>query len=111
VNYDTSNVVFFGDTSPIVDIKTCVDQLVHVHLKEGFGEKGVWNFPGTGNGTLPLKEFMEYLDENNYEGPYSIEIEYTEDYCMRDKDQPGDIDVANKEMADSFRYLHSLGRV
>ena len=111
VNYDTANVVYFGGTSPIDDIKTCADQVKHVHLKEGFGEKGVWNFPGTGNGTLPLKEFMEYMDANNYDGPYSIEIEYTEDYCMRDKDQPGDIDVANKEMADSFKYLKSLGRV
>ena len=111
VNYDTSNVCFYSGLSPIDDIKTCVDQVKYVHLKEGTGEKGVWNFPGTGNGKLPLKEFMEYLDANNYEGPYSIEIEYTEDYCMRDKDQPGDIDVANKEMADSFNYLRSLGRV
>jgi hypothetical protein len=30
---------------------------------------------------------------------------------MRDKDQPGDIDVANKEMSDAWKYLHSLGRV
>jgi len=111
VNYDTSNVCYFGDTSPMDDIKTCVDQVVHVHLKDGTGLKATWNFPGTGNGQLPLKEFMEFMDEHGYEGPYSIEIEYTEDYCMRDKDQPGDIDVADKEMADSFNYLHSLGRV
>lgn len=111
VNYDTANVVFYADTSPIDDIKTCVDQVKYVHLKDSGGGKGIWNFPGTGNGKLPLKEFMEYMDANNYEGPYSIEIEYTEDFCMRDKDQPGDIDVANKEMADAWRYLNSLGRV
>jgi len=111
VNYDTANVVYFGGTSPIDDIKTCVDQVVHVHLKDSCGEKGVWNFPGTGQGKLPLKEFMEYMDAHDYEGPYSIEVEYTEDYTMRDKDQPGDIDVADKAMADSFAYLHALGRV
>ena len=111
VNYDTANVLYFGDTSCIDDIKTCVDQVKYVHLKDKIGGKGHWHFPGTGNGELPLKEFMEYMDANNYDGPYSIEIEYTEDYCMRDKDQPGDIDVANKEMADAWKYLHSLGRV
>ena len=111
VNYDTANVCFYSGLSPVEDIKTCIDQVKYVHLKDGAGEKGVWNFPGTGKGKLPLKEFMEYLDANNYDGPYSIEIEYTEDYCMREKDQPGDIDVANKEMADSYSYLKSLGRV
>lgn len=111
VNYDTANVLFYADVSPMEDVKTCIDQVKYVHLKDKVGGKGVWNFPGTGNGELPLKEFMEYMDANNYEGPYSIEIEYTEDFCMRDKDQPGDIDVANKEMADSYKYLKSLGRV
>jgi len=111
VNYDTANVEFYSGISCIDDIKTCVDQVKYVHLKDSHGGKGVWNFPGTGNGKLPLKEFMEYMDSNNYAGPYSIEIEYTEDYCMRDKDQPGDIDVADKEMADAWKYLNSLGRV
>ena len=111
VNYDTANVLYFGDTSCIDDIKTCVDQVKYVHLKDKIGGKEHWHFPGTGNGELPLKEFMEYMDANNYTGPYSIEIEYTEDYCMRDKDQPGDIDIANKEMSDAWKYLHSLGRV
>jgi len=111
VNYDTANVQFYSGLSCIDDIKTCIDQVKYVHLKDSMGGKGVWNFPGTGNGKLPLKEFMEYMDANNYTGPYAIEIEYTEDYCMRDKDQPGDIDIANKEMADAWKYLHSLGRV
>lgn len=111
VNYDTANVVFYAGVSPIEDIKTCIDQVKYVHLKDCMGEKGVWNFPGTGKGKLPLKEFMEYMDANQYNGPYSIEIEYTEDYCMRAKDQPGDIDIANNEMADSYSYLKSLGRV
>lgn len=111
INYDTANVLFYGDKLPTDDIKCCVDLVQYVHLKDKVGGKGVWNFPGTGNGELPLKEFMEYMDDHNFTGPYSIEIEFTEDFCMRDKDQPGDIDIANKEMADSYRYLKSLGRV
>lgn len=111
INYDTANVVHYSGILPTDDVKCCVDLVKYVHLKDKIGGKGVWNFPGTGNGELPLKEFMEYLDAHGYDGPYSIEIEFTEDFCMRDKDQPGDIDVANKEMADSFAYLRSLGRV
>ncbi|GHU65994.1 hypothetical protein AGMMS49983_14730 [Clostridia bacterium] len=111
INYDTANVLFYGDTSPLEDVRTCIDQVQYVHLKDKIGGKGFWDFPGIGNGDLPLKEFMEYMDAQKFTGPYSIEIEYTEDYCMRDKDQPGDIDVANKEMADSYQYLKALGRV
>ena len=111
INYDTANCVHYSGVLPTEDIKCCVDLVKYVHLKDKVGGKGVWNFPGTGNGELPLKEFMEYMDANGFEGPYSIEIEFTEDFCMRDKDQPGDIDKANKEMADSYKYLKSLGRV
>ena len=111
VNYDTANIVLYTGISPMEDIKYCSDQVTYVHLKDKIGDKGLWNLPGPGNGELPLKEFMEYMDSQNYQGPYSIEIEYDENYCMRDKDQPGDIDIADKEMSDTYNYLKSLGRV
>jgi sugar phosphate isomerase/epimerase len=111
IAYDTANVLFYGGVSPIDDVKTCVDQVKYVHLKDKVGGKGVWNFPGAGSGELPLGEFMEYMDAHRYGGPYSVEIEYDEAFCMREKDRPGDIDIPNGEMADSFRFLRSLGRV
>lgn len=111
INYDTANVFFFGGNLPTDDVKTCVAGVSYVHLKDKIGPQKEWNFPGTGNGELPLAAFMDYMDQQGYKGPYSIEIEYTQDYCMRDKDRPGDIDVADKEMADSYAYLKKLGRV
>lgn len=111
INYDTANVMYFGGISPMDDIKCCVKDVKYVHLKDKIGGKDEWNFPGTGNGKLPLKEFMDYMDSCGYEGVYSIEIEYTQDYCMRQKDQPGDINVADKEMKDSYFYIKSLGRI
>lgn len=111
INYDTANVLFFGAKLPGDDIKTCVGDVKYVHLKDKIGKGKEWNFPGVGNGELDLKGFMEYMDDNGYTGPYSIEIEYTEDYCMRDKDQPGDIDIANQQVKESFDYLRSIGRV
>ena len=107
-NYDTANVFFYGGKIPTDDIKTCVADVKYVHLKDKSGPQKEWNFPGLGNGELPLREFIEYMSKNGYEGPYSVEIEYTQEFCMRDKDQPGDIDVANKEMADSYKFLASI---
>lgn len=109
--FDTANVLLYGDNLPLDDAKTCVDDIRYVHLKDKIGINKDWNFPGTGNGELDLKGFMEYLDENGYTGPYSIEIEYTPDFCMRDKDQPGDIDVANQQVKESYAYLKSIGRL
>ena len=109
INFDTANCIYWGGAKTMDDIKTCADRVKYVHLKDKLGSKQrEWNFPGVGNGDLPLREFIEYMGKNGYEGPYSVEIEYTEDYCMRDKDQPGDIDIANKEMADSFKFLSSI---
>ena len=111
INYDTANVIFYGGKTPLEDIKTCASGVRYIHLKDKKGPREEWNFPGVGNGELPLAEFMDYMDGQRYDGPYSIEIEFTKDYCMRDKDQPGDIDIADKEMSDSYAYLKSLGRV
>lgn len=109
--FDTANVILYGNNLPLEDAKTCVEDIKYIHLKDKIGINKEWNFPGTGNGELDLKGFMEYMDENGYAGPYSIEIEYTEDYCMRDKDQPGDIDIANQQVKESYEYLKSIGRL
>lgn len=111
INYDTANVVYFGGKLPTDDIKTCASGVRYVHLKDKKGPQKEWNFPGVGNGDLPLAQFMEYMDQVGYEGPYSVEIEYTQDFCMRDKDRPGDTDIADREMAESYKYLKSIGRL
>jgi L-ribulose-5-phosphate 3-epimerase len=111
INYDTANVFYFGGKLPADDVKTCAPGVSYVHLKDKKGPQKEWNFPGVGNGELPLAAFMDYMDAQGYGGPYSVEIEYTQDFCMRDKDRPGDIGVADKEMADSYAYLKKLGRV
>jgi len=108
INYDTANVVFYGGVLPTVDIQTCVNDVQYVHLKDKRGQKDEWNFPGAGNGELPLREFIDFMQKSGYEGPYSVEIEYTQEFCMREKDQPGDIEIANKEMADSYQFLASI---
>ena len=110
INYDTANVVFYGGRIPNEDIKTCVDGINYVHLKDKVGLNNVWNFPAVGSGDLDLTGFMDYIYANGYTGPCSIEIEFTEDYTMRPK-ADGDLAVANKAVKDSFNYLKSKDRV
>ena len=44
INYDTANVIFYSGDTPVEDLPKVVDKLVHVHLKESKGGKGVWDF-------------------------------------------------------------------
>jgi len=108
INFDTANCYFWGGALPLDDIKTCLEYVNFVHLKDKLGEQKTWNFPGIGNGELPLREVIEYMVNNGYDGPFSVEVEYTEEFCMRDKDRPGDIDIPDKEMADSYKFLSAI---
>lgn len=108
VNYDTGNVVMYGGKKPEEEIKTCVDFVKFVHLKDKIGMGKEWNFPATGKGELRLLEFMDYLTKHNYAGPYSIEIEYTEAFTMNPKKE-GDLAIANRAVKDSYEYLAAHG--
>ena len=57
-----------------------------------------------------LLDLVDYMDENGYEGPLSIELEYTEDFTMRDK-REGDLEFARKTLQASYDYLHAHGRI
>jgi sugar phosphate isomerase/epimerase len=110
VNYDTGNVVFYGGKMPEEEIKTCVDYVKYVHLKDKIGPGKEWNFPAIGNGELKLLQFMDYLDAHNYTGPYSIEIEYTESFTMNPKKE-GDLTVANQAVKDAYDYLKAHSKI
>ena len=108
INYDTANVVFYGGQIPNIEIRNCVDGINYMHLKDKVGIDKVWNFPAIGSGDLDLTGLMDYVDANGYTGPFSIEIEFTEEFTMRPKVQ-GDLATADKAVKDSFDYLKSKG--
>ena len=110
VNYDTANVVYWGKDNPDTDIRTCPGKINYCHLKDKIGMDSSWNFPAIGAGELHLLDLVDYMDENGYEGPLSIELEYTEDYTMRDK-REGDLEFARKTLQASYDYLHAHGRI
>ncbi len=110
VNYDTANVVYWGKDDPDTDIKFCPGKINYCHLKDKIGMDSSWNFPAIGAGELHLLDLVDYMDENGYEGPLSIELEYTEDFTMRDKKE-GDLEFAYKTLKASYDYLHAHGRI
>ena len=114
VNYDTANVVYWGLDDPDTDIKFCPGKINYCHLKDKIGiegeDKKAWNFPAIGAGELHLLDLIAYMNENGYEGPLSIELEYTEGFTMRDKVE-GDLEFAYKTLKDSYDYLHANGLI
>jgi sugar phosphate isomerase/epimerase len=104
INYDTGNVVFYGNKLPQEEIKTCAEYVKYVHLKDKIGFGREWNFPAPGKGELKLLECVRYLNGRGYQGPYSIEIEYTEAFTMNPK-KDGDIALANQAVKDAFAYV------
>lgn len=110
VNYDTANVVYWGKDDPDTDIKSCPGKINYCHLKDKVGMDGSWNFPAIGSGDLHLLDLIKYMDDNGYDGPLSIELEYTEGYTMREKVE-GDLAFAAKTLKDSYDYLHANGLI
>jgi len=73
INYDTANVIFYGNTRPEKDIKNALGNLGYVHLKDKRGGYKVWDFPALGEGEIDFKVIFEALQE--YKGPMCVEIE------------------------------------
>jgi len=77
VNYDTANVEFYSGVRAEDDLPAIADRVAHVHLKEMRGEQGEWDFPAIGEGHVDFGRVIEILRGAGFEGPYSVEVEFT----------------------------------
>ena len=76
INYDTANVIFYGEVRPETDIITAAPLINHLHIKDQIGGPGVWNFPAIGTGEVDFAPFFASLDDVGFTGPCSIELEF-----------------------------------
>ncbi len=76
INYDTANVIFYGDVRPEEDIVEAIPLIANVHLKDARGGKGVWDFPALGEGKTDFARILRSLHDGGYRGPLSLEIEF-----------------------------------
>lgn len=102
INYDTANVIFYGDVNPSEDIDICIDDVDYMHLKDKAGDKKQWNFPALGKGYVDFETIFNKLNKANNNCPYSIEIEFTEA-------GPASLKEIDDAVMDSANYLKSLG--
>jgi len=98
INYDTGNVIFYGETRPERDIEAAAPYVNHVHIKDQIGGPGVWNFPTIGTGDVDFAPVFNTLNAAGFHGPCSVEIEF------QGEPWPPLADV-NRAMAQSYRFL------
>lgn len=101
INYDTGNVIFYGNTSPYEDMAQSIDEIAFIHLKDKLGENKEWDFPAIGKGNIDFKQIFQTLEKADFTGPLSVEIEFT---------PAGPVDLAevNEAVKASYDYLKQL---
>ncbi len=76
INFDTGNITYYNKNKDApTELKKVIDYVATVELKEHNGQQGTWNFPTFGNGVVNFASVLRILEEHNYRGPITIEIE------------------------------------
>ncbi|WP_409304090.1 sugar phosphate isomerase/epimerase family protein [Peribacillus sp. SCS-155] len=101
INYDTANVIFYGNVLPYGDLEASVDYVEFIHLKDKLGVNNEWNFPAIGDGNLDFGRIFATLKKGNYKGPISIEVEFT-------PAGPANLEEVNDSVQRSFNYLSRI---
>ena len=102
INYDTANCVFYGGVQAVDDLRPVVPYLAHIHLKDTAGGKKDWNFPAVGEGHVDFARVLGILEEEGYQGPFSVEIEFQ-------GGQWPPLSEVNRSMKVSYQHLKKLG--
>lgn len=102
INYDTANVIFYGNIDPAQDLAACVDDVAYMHLKDKAGERNAWDFPALGKGYVDFPALFDTLKKAENGCPFSIEIEFTQA-------GPKDLAEIDQAVADSAAYLRAQG--
>ncbi|GEL77665.1 sugar phosphate isomerase/epimerase family protein [Tenuibacillus multivorans] len=101
VTYDTGNVIFYGNELPYEDLESSVDYIEFIHLKDKLGKNNEWYFPAIGDGNIDFKKLFNILKKADYDGPISVEIEFT-------PDGPKNLEEVNGCVKRSFNYLSQI---
>ncbi|HEV2127656.1 MAG TPA: sugar phosphate isomerase/epimerase family protein [Thermomicrobiales bacterium] len=76
INYDTANVIFYGDVRPEEDIRAAAKYVNHLHVKDKAGGDKEWNFPAIGTGNVDFAPIFKTLADVGFTGPVSVELEF-----------------------------------
>lgn len=101
INYDTGNVILYGNQLPYDDLESSVSYVEFIHLKDKLGAYHEWNFPAIGDGEIDFPRLFNTLKRADYKGPISVEVEYT-------PAGPENLDEVNESVKRSFNYLSRI---
>lgn len=103
INYDTANIYFYNeDIDTVEELKKMIDYVGAVHLKDTNGQYKTWHFPSLGEGVVDFPAIFKLLDDRNFTGPYTMELEGVEGVTY---DEPARLAY----IAKSVDYLRSIG--
>lgn len=102
INFDTANGIYFAGADPVADLRTCVDKVGFLHVKDKIGGPKEWHFPALGQGSVDFPALFDVLKQAGNNAPFSIEIEFT-------SAGPKDLAEVNQAVKDSCSYLKGLG--
>lgn len=77
LNFDTGNIDYYNQHADVLEsLREVVDHVRHVHLKDSFCKYKDWHFTTLGEaGGIDFLQVRYILEDHNFEGPYSLEIE------------------------------------
>lgn len=101
INYDTANVIFYGNMYPYEDLEASIELVEFIHLKDKLGDFNEWNFPAIGEGKIDFLKIFQTLKKANYMAPISVELEFT-------PSGPANLAEVNDSVKKSFDYLTKI---
>ncbi|MFV0380287.1 MAG: sugar phosphate isomerase/epimerase family protein [Anaerorhabdus sp.] len=102
IAYDSANAIFYGGVDIIDDMKSCIENISYIHIKDKAGKQKEWNFPYLGSGDIDFKKVFELLKTYKNNSPLSIEIEFTEK-------GPESLEEVNNAVLESKKFLERNG--
>lgn len=105
LNFDTGNILFYNDGEDGLDeLRRVVPFVRHVHLKDHNGRFEDWHFPALGRGgAVDFTAVREVLDDAEFDGPYSLEIEGIQGEPSLSLEQ------THQRIVDSVAHLRACG--
>jgi L-ribulose-5-phosphate 3-epimerase len=105
LNFDTGNILFYNEGADVLDeLRRICEWVRHVHLKDHTGRPGEWHFStfGTG-GAVDFAAVRQLLEEVNFAGPCSLEIEGIQG------EEPLSLEQHHQRVVDSVEHLRRCG--
>lgn len=101
INYDTANVIFYGNVMPYDDLEASADAVEWIHLKDKKGEPKEWDFPAIGKGQIDFSRIFGVLERTGCTAPLSVEVEFT-------NAGPSGLEEVNSAVVVSFRAIERV---